>query len=197
MTGDIDFGPLAGLIGVWYGDGGTDVAPEPDGAETSPYFETITFSAVDGVVTNAEAQDLVAVHYRQIVSRKSSGAVFHDETGYWMWDAATATVMHSLVIPRAVGVLAGGAYNGETDEEGRVVLEVAARLGDPEWGIVQSPFMRDNARTIRFRHRLAVGGGTLSYAETTVVEIYGKVFEHTDESELTLRRAGAGPAASG
>ena len=194
MTGDIDYGPLAGLIGVWQGDSGTDVAPEPDGEETSPFFETITFSTVDDVVTNAEAQDLVAVHYHQIVSRKSTGIVFHNETGYWMWDAAAATVMHALVIPRAVGVLAGGAYNGETDDEGRVVLEVAARLGDPDWGVVQSPFMRDHARTTEFRQRLAVGGGRLSYAETTIVEIYGKTFEHTDESVLTLK-PGAAPAA--
>ena len=185
MTGDIDFGPLKELIGVWKGGEGTDVAPEPDGSETNPYFETITFSAVEDEVDNAESQNLVAVHYHQIVSRKSNGVVFHDETGYWMWEAATKTVMHSLVIPRAVGVLAGGAYNGETDDENRVVLEVAAKLGDPDWGIVQSPFMRDNARTTEFRHHVVVGNGRLSYAETTIVEIYGKTFEHTDQNELT------------
>ncbi len=93
---DVDFGPLVDLIGVWMGEDGVDVAPEPDGAETNPYFETITYSAVGGV-TNAESQNLATVHYRQIVQRKSDGAVFHDETGYWMWDAAAATVMHSLV----------------------------------------------------------------------------------------------------
>ena len=187
MTSELDFGPLAGLIGVWRGDAGTDVAPEPEGSETSPYFETITFTPVDDVVTNAESQELVALHYHQIVSRKSTGVVFHNETGYWMWDAAAATVMHALVIPRAVAVLAGGAYHGETDGEGRVVLEVAARLDDPDWGVVQSPFMRDHARTTEFRHRVVVGGGRLAYDETTMVEIYGRVFEHTDAGVLTLR----------
>ena len=34
---DIDYGPLAGLIGVWKGDKGLDVAPEPDGTENNPY----------------------------------------------------------------------------------------------------------------------------------------------------------------
>jgi hypothetical protein len=38
----IDFGPLEELIGLWQGDKGTDIAPEPDGTEISPYFETIT-----------------------------------------------------------------------------------------------------------------------------------------------------------
>lgn len=178
-----DYGPLEGLIGVWTGDDGVDVAPEPDGTETNPYFETITFSAV-GEVTNAESQTLATLHYRQIVQRKSDGEVFHDETGYWMWDAPNQTVMHSLTIPRAVCVLAGGVYSGETDADGRVVLEVAAMLDDKDWSIVQSPFMRDNARTTEFRHRIAVGNGTLTYAETTIVDIYGKMFEHTDGNSL-------------
>jgi len=67
---ELDYGPLAELIGVWKGDKGLDVAPEPDGEENNPYSEIITFSAI-GDVTNAETQTLVVVHYRQIVSRKS------------------------------------------------------------------------------------------------------------------------------
>jgi hypothetical protein len=58
----IDFGPLKDLIGVWTGDKGTDIAPEHDGTETSPYIDTITFSIV-GKVTNAESQNIAALHY--------------------------------------------------------------------------------------------------------------------------------------
>jgi hypothetical protein len=105
-----------------------------------------------------------------------------------MWDAERQTVMHSLVILRAVGVLAGGKYTGEKDAAGRAVIEVAAKLENPDWGIIQSPFMRDNARTTEFRHRVVVGNGTLSYSETTMVDIYGKHFEHTDQNKLTLVR---------
>ena len=76
----IEYGPLNDLIGVWKGDKGLDVAPEPDGAEENPYFETITFTAI-GDVTNAESQVLVALHYHQIVRRKSNNKVFHNETG--------------------------------------------------------------------------------------------------------------------
>jgi len=120
---EIDFGPLAELIGVWKGNDGVDVAPEPDGAETNQYFETITYSAVGGV-TNADSQNLAAVHYRQVVQRKSDGEVFHDETGYWMWDREARTVMHSLVIPRAGCVLAGGIYEEEKDGDGRTIIKV-------------------------------------------------------------------------
>lgn len=98
----IDYGPIAGLLGTWTGNEGTDVAPEPDGTERSPYFEIVVFSDV-GIVTNAERQNLAAIHYHQIVSRIEDGKVFHNETGYWMWEAETGTVMHSLHIPRGAG----------------------------------------------------------------------------------------------
>jgi hypothetical protein len=181
---DIDFGPLTGLLGTWKGDKGRDVAPEPDGSEENPYYETLTFEPV-GEVTNAERQKLVAIRYLQIVYRKSNDEAFHNETGYWMWDAQTQTVMHSLVVPRAVCVLAGGKVTTAGAPAEAVTLEVAARLGDPDWGIVQSPFMRDQARTVEFRQKIQINGDRLSYAETVVLEIYGRTFDHTDENELT------------
>ena len=180
----IDYGPLQELIGVWKGDKGMDVAPEPDGPDNNPYYETITFTPVQDEVENAESQNIVAVHYRQVVQKKRNDEVFHDETGYWMWDAEHKLVMHSLLIPRAVGVLAGGNYNGEKNKDGRIILEVAASEDSKDWNIIQSPFMRDNARTLSFTHKIIVGHGKLSYTETTMLDIYGNSFEHTDENEL-------------
>jgi len=180
---EIDYGPLEQLIGNWKGDKGMDVAPDPDGSENNPYYETIICTA-SGDVTNAESQTLAVVHYHQLVSRKADKKVFHDETGYWMWDASTETIMHSLTIPRAVCVLAGGKYTGKKNEQGDVIIEVAAGIQDKDWGIIQSPFMQKNARTTGFRHKVILGSDTLSYSETTIVEIFGKVFEHTDENEL-------------
>lgn len=179
-----DWGPLAALIGTWKGDKGLDLAPEPDGTEESPYFETIVFEAV-GDVENAETQKLATVRYLQIVRRKSDGEVFHDQTGYWMWDAAAKTVMQSLAIPRAVCVLAGGEHPDTVEAGKSVCLKVAAKLGDPNWGIVQSPFMRDKARTLEFSHELTIDGNRLFYFETTLLDIYGRTFEHTDKNELT------------
>lgn len=181
---EIAYGPLAELVGVWVGDKGIDVAPEPDGEENNPYYETITFTAI-GNVTNAESQVLAAVHYRQIVQRKSNDKIFHDETGYWMWDAGESIIMHSLTIPRGVCVLAGGIYAEGKNPAGIKLLEVSASLDDENWRIVQSPFMQKNAKTTEFYHRITVGNGVLSYVETTMVEIYEKVFEHTDQNELS------------
>lgn len=183
---NIDYGPLTELIGVWKGDKGLDVAPEPGGVENNPYYETITFEPV-GDVTNAELQIVAALHYRQIVQRKSNDQVFHDETGYWMWDAKGEIIMQSLTIPRAVSLIAGGNHNGERTGNGSLLLEVAAGLNNKDWQIIQSPFMADNARTTKFSHRITVGKGKLSYSETTILDIYGKVFEHTDENKLVLQ----------
>ena len=180
---ETDYGPLTDLIGRWKGDRGTDIAPEPDGEENNPYYETIVFSAV-GDVDNAESQQLAAVHYHQIVRRKSNDEVFHDETGYWMWDAAAGIIMHSLAIPRAVSLLAGGSHTGKRNESGEFVLDVSAALDDENWPIIQSPFMQKNARTTKFSHRITTKENHLSYSETTIVEIYDRVFEHTDHNAL-------------
>lgn len=185
MSDGFDYGPLAVLIGTWQGDKGMDIAPdEALGTEENPYFETITFSPI-GDATNANRQILTGLRYHQSVSRKSTNKVFHDETGYWLWDAATSTIMHSLHIPRGMGLLAGGSYTPDATSAA-VTLEVKAGINNKDWGIVQSPFLRDNARTVAFRHRITVDGDTLTYFESTVLDIYGKKFDHTDEN--TLRR---------
>ena len=180
---EIDYGPLNALIGKWEGDKGIDIAPEPDGEENNPYYETIIFTPVADV-TNAESQVLVALHYRQIVRRKSNDKIFHDETGYWMWDAAEATVMHSLTIPRGVCLLAGGQYSPVDNESSEISLQVSAGVDDEKWGIVQSPFMTKNAETTRYSQSISVKNDTLNYSQTMIVDIYGKVFEHTDKNEL-------------
>lgn len=177
---DTDYGPLAGLLGKWRGDKGMDVAPEPDGPDNNPYYETLTFEAA-GDVDNAGEQFLSIVHYKQVVQRKSNDEVFHHELGYWLWDAKTDSLMHSFTIPRGVALVAGGKATGSGD---KLILEVAAGEAAPQWPIAQSPFMMDKARTLSFEQSVEIKGDILSYQETTLVDIYGKRFEHTDRNDL-------------
>ncbi len=178
----IDYGPLTVLVGVWTGDKGMDVAPEPDGTEENPFFETIRIEAV-GDVTNAEEQTITALRYHQVVSRKSNKKVFHNQTGYWMWDADRQLVMQSLTIPRGVCLLAGGVFEA-AEPPTSITLQVRAATDDADWSIVQSPFMQEKARTIAFSHEVSVFEEMMTYRETTVVEIYGKRFDHTDANTL-------------
>lgn len=178
---DVDYGPLHGLIGTWRGDRGMDKAPEPDGEEVSPFYETILFEAC-GDVDNAETQVLAIVRYHQVVHRKSNDKVFHNESGYWCWDKDSGLVMQSFTIPRGVSIVAGGSAS--VDEQGRTVLEVKAEKGDPDWGIVEAPFMRDNASSTAFSHKIILDGDSMIYNEATLLDIYGREYNHTDANRL-------------
>lgn len=180
----IDYGPLASLIGIWKGDKGVDRAPEPAGEERSPYYETILFEAC-GDVENAQEQVLAVVRYHQVVSRKSNDKVFHNETGYWSWDRKTGLLMQSLTIPRGLALLAGGRYDARDEYSGEIVLEVAAGSANPGWDIAQSPFMSEKARTLSFTHKIAVTGDSMNYSESTLLQIYGREYNHTDLNRLT------------
>jgi len=190
-TKKLDFGPLQCLIGTWKGDKGLDIAPvKPTGKpaatkkllkEEIPYFDEIRIEAV-GDVTNAEEQTLMIVRYHQSVYRKSDKEQFHDEIGYWIWNAANKTVMQSLLIPRAVGLLAGGKVTESKD--GSVTFKVGAGIDNKDWGIIQSPFMQKKAKTVQFSHTVTVKGNTMTYSENTKLEIYGKTFNHTDGNTL-------------
>lgn len=176
----VDYGPLAYLVGTWRGDKGTDVAPEPDGEEEISYYESMTFEAI-GDVTNAESQTLAAVRYHQVVSRVSNDERLHNETGYWAWDAAQGLVMQTLTIPRGVCLVAGGSHEAS---DNAITIRVHASKSDANWPIVESPFMRDNASTIAFNRTITVDESRLNYEETTVVDIYGRRFDHTDGNTL-------------
>lgn len=181
----IDYGPLAALVGQWKGDKGVDRAPEPDGEERSPYYEVINFET-GGDVTNAEQQTLAIVRYHQVVSRKSNDEVFHDQVGYWLWDAADNTIVECFTIPRGVAVVAGGNCAAPADVSEEVVFEVAAVVGSPQWGIIQAPFMFKQARTTAFTHSISVNGNRMRYSQTTVLDIYDKQgYEHTDVNTLS------------
>ncbi|TNF36377.1 MAG: DUF1794 domain-containing protein [Gammaproteobacteria bacterium] len=178
----VDYGPLACLIGNWKGDKGVDKAPEPDGEERNLFYETILYEAC-GDVENGQKQIIAIVRYHQVVKRKSNDEVFHNETGYWGYDKATGQIMQSLTIPRGLALLAGG--KASTNADGETVLEVKAVDGDKDWGIVQSPFMRDNARTKQFTHSVFVKGDQMRYSESTLLDIYGREYDHTDINRLT------------
>ena len=176
----VDYGPLHQLIGSWRGEKGLDVAPEPDGEDKHAYYDEITFYP-SGPAENAEEQQLVTVRYHQVVRKRNNGKIFHDQIGHWIYEPATGLVVHSLSIPRAVCLLAGGTVQQNGDE---TLFEVSATAGSDSFGIAQSPFMLEKAKTTDFRISLRVGGDQLSYEETTSLDIYGRKFEHTDRNEL-------------
>jgi hypothetical protein len=180
---EVDYGPLEKLIGTWTGNKGMDIAPDNPGLEHNPYHETIVYTE-GGNLKNAKSQELSVVHYRQIVKRNSDNGIFHDQTGYWLWDPREKVVMHSLVIPRGLCLLAGSVYEDKLDEEGNTVIKVEAGMNNSDWGIAQSPYLQKNALTTGFEQTIKVKENKLWYFQNTMLEIYGRVIDHTDESSL-------------
>jgi len=173
MIDGLEFGPIAGLIGTWHGDKGVDVAPGEKAPAVAPYFETITVEVV-GDVTNAGEQKLVALSYHQEVFRKSDGKKFHDQIGYWIYDAKNKEVHHTISIPRAVTVVA----SGQVSKDGVITVATSSE-------IAQSQFMLDHAKTNKFEMTVTVKDNSLRYSMTTHLDIYGKAFPHTDVNVLT------------
>lgn len=177
----VDYGPLAQLIGRWIGTNGVDNAPDAEAnPDVSPFSDEITFS-VAGPSDNAEEQDLVSVRYHHVVRKLENGRIFHDQIGHWIFEKSTNTIMHSLTIPRGVCLLAGGEYK---EENGASLFNVGAKSGSDDYGIVQSPFMLEKAKTKAFKMNMTVKGDELNYHEITSLHIYGKDFEHSDSSTL-------------
>ncbi len=178
----IDYGPLKHLIGTWGGDKGMDLSPEPDGKEESPYYETIIFEE-GGSLKNAKVQELSIVPYHQVVRRKSNDGVFHDERGYYLWDAGNKTIIQSYTVPRGVAMVAGCEFTTDPNADA-IEFEVKAEENG-EWNIAQSPFMKQNAKTTSFAHTLRFNSTELSYSQTMMLDIYGnRQFEHTDVNTL-------------
>jgi hypothetical protein len=180
-TNATDLGPLQILIGTWQGQSGTDIAPESDGTETNLYRERIIIEPVRPF-SNAEEQRLFAVQYHQVVYRIKDNKQIHDQCGYYSWDEKANLVMHSFTIPRGLGIVAGGTVT--IDEKNTHQFNFEATEGHSQWPITQSPFLAQKAKTLSFAQSLKVAGSELNYEQTTMVDIYGNEFEHTDKNRL-------------
>jgi len=177
----VDYGPLAVLIGEWKGERGLDVAPDKtDGIERTPFYETISIEAI-GDAENANEQVLAVLRYHQKVFRQSNDEQFHDQVGYWTWDKATGRVTHSVNIPRAVALVAGGLATVEGD---KTSFELSSSLDKPDFTVSQSDFMYEKAKTKAFTLSLEVVGDAMTYRESTLLDIYSGEFDHVDKSTL-------------
>jgi hypothetical protein len=106
-----ELGPLAGLIGTWVSTryGGFNVMPIPqDNApngfilKNTPYYEVITFSAIQGKVANragSHEQDAYTIFYSQRVffaEGPQKDELVHAENGSWL---------HQVISPQGQGSL--------------------------------------------------------------------------------------------
>ncbi|MFS1891826.1 heme-binding beta-barrel domain-containing protein [Vibrio lentus] len=176
----MDFGPLAKLVGTWKSveTGGVDISPGQEGTDVgaggpavTPFYEVMTFE-VAADATNASDQYLVALYYKQEVFRKADDSKFHDQRGYFIYDQKNQIVYNSYCVPRTTCVTAEGPA-------GDTMTLVASKRG-----IAESEYMTDNATTTSFTMNISISDDTLTYSQTTGLEIYDNAFAHTDSSTL-------------
>ena len=178
-----ELGPLGLLPGVWEGDKGADNAPSvPDrGQAQSDYRERIVFEPT-GQVDNHE-QVLFGLRYRTTAWRLSEGDTpFHEEVGYWLWDAANQQVMRCFIVPRGVTVFAGG-----TVDPGAGHFHIVAEHGSTTYGICSNQWLDTEFRTVKYELKVTMEGmDKFSYWEDTVLKIKGQeaLFHHTDENTM-------------
>ncbi|MCB0366568.1 MAG: FABP family protein [Bdellovibrionaceae bacterium] len=174
-------GPLARLAGVWEGESGHDTAPSDDrGTEVNHYFEKMTFEPF-GPVDNHE-QQLFGLRYSTVATRIGETEPFHEETGYWLWDAQAKQVMRCFLVPRGVSVIAGGTVEPTARE-----FTLTAKLGSPTYGICSNPFLDREFQTVAYILMVKVlDSGELLYEQDTQIKVKGKpdIFHHIDKNAL-------------
>jgi hypothetical protein len=175
-----NLGPLRALAGVWQGVRGLDIKPKADGPKKQAYVERIELQPIDPQTNGPQL--LYGLRYHTHVTKPDQVKTYHDQVGYWLWEPATQTVIHTLTIPRGQTVMAGGKAAPDAS-----VFELRASKGDTHFGICSSPFLAHAFDTVEFVIKVAVNAdGTWGYEEDTVLRIQGQseLFHHIDRNTL-------------
>lgn len=177
-----NLGPLAPLAGEWYGDAGVDVHPVAEGTEEEPFVERQSWELLDA--QNSGPQQFFGLRYHFAITKPGELTAFHEQVGHLLWEPSTGKIYMTLSIPRAQVAMAEG-----TAKPGDRSITLRAVRGSTVNGICSNPFLEKNFRTksweVTFRFN---EDGTISYEETTVLEIPGveREFLHTDRNTLRM-----------
>ena len=175
-----NLGPLTRLAGIWSGTRGFDVNPKADGPEKQAYLERYELQPIDPQTNGPQL--LYGLRYHTHVTKPGQVKTYHDQVGYWLWEPATGTVIHTLTIPRGQTAMAVGQASADATS-----FELVATRGLPTYGICSNPFLEHAFRTDEFRIKVTIHpDGTWSYEEDTVLIIPGRAepFHHTDRNLL-------------
>jgi hypothetical protein len=176
-----NLGPLRAMAGIWQGQRGLDVKPKAEGPKEQAYVERIELQPIDPQTNGPQL--LYGLRYHTHVVKPDQVKTYHEQVGYWLWEPATGTVIHTLTSPRGVIVMAGG--HAEADATG---FELRASENDPHFSISSAPFLAHAFRTVEFSIKVTINpDGSWSYEEDTVLDIRGKpeLFHHVDRNVLT------------
>ena len=173
-------GPLRRLAGIWEGQRGVDINPKADGPETRQYYERIELQPIDPQANGPQL--FYGLRYHLHVNTPEEDISFHDQVGYWLYEAATGLILQTLAIPRGqIAIAAGHAKPDAT----KLVLK--AERGQTEYGICSTTFLDRAFRTDRYEITVDFhDDGTWSYVSDTTLIVKGsdEPFLHRDRNRL-------------
>jgi hypothetical protein len=175
-----NLGPLRAMAGIWQGLRGLDVKPKAEGPKKQAYVERMELQPIDPQTNGPQL--LYGLRYHTHVVKPEQIKTYHEQVGYWLWEPATETVIHTLTIPRGMTAMAGGKASADTTE-----FELLATEESEHYSICSAPFLDYAFRTVEFRIKVTINGdGTWTYDEDTVLLIKDRAepFHHTDRNTL-------------
>jgi hypothetical protein len=176
-----NLGPLRALAGVWQGTRGLDVKPKAEGPKKQAYVERIELQPIDPQTNGPQL--LYGLRYHTHVTKPEQVKTYHEQVGYWLWEPATGTVIHTLTIPRGQVAMAAGQASADAKS-----FELNATQGLDTYGICSAPFLHEAFRTTSFNIKVTANADdSWSYEEDTVLQILGRPepFHHVDRNTLS------------
>ncbi|MGN7931511.1 FABP family protein [Sphingopyxis sp. 22461] len=176
-----NLGPLRRLAGIWEGQRGVDINPKADGPETRQYYERIEMQPIDPQANGPQL--FYGLRYHLHVNTREEDIAFHDQVGYWLYEAATGLILQTLAIPR--GQIAIAAGHAESDAK-QLVLK--ATRGQTDYGICSTTFLELAFRTDSYQITVDFhDDGSWSYVSDTTLIVKGQhePFLHRDRNTLT------------
>jgi hypothetical protein len=175
-----NLGPLRRLAGVWEGRKGVDVNPKADGPERRDFIERIELQPIDPQANGPQL--FYGLRYHIHINTPEEAITFHDQVGYWLWEAATGLVLQTVAIPRGqVAIAAGQAVADATN------LLVRAVRGQTDYGICSTAFLEYAFRTDSYQLEVTFNpDGSWSYISDTMLTVRGQAepFQHRDRNTL-------------
>jgi hypothetical protein len=174
-----NLGPLRPMAGIWEGTG-ADVHPVAEGTERNAFFEHYELEPIDPQTNGPQL--FYGLRYHTHIVKPGEVETFHDQVGYWLWEAAAKTVTLTLAIPRSQVLLACGSAEADSTK-----FELTASVGSETYGILSNPFLDRSFRTVAYRIAVTINpDDTWSYEEEGQLAIPGRneVFAHTDRNTL-------------
>jgi hypothetical protein len=175
-----NLGPLCKMAGVWEGRKGKDVNPKAKGPERNEYIERYSLQPIDPQLNGPQL--LYGLRYFTFITEPDKTEMFHEQVGYWLWEPATQTVLHTLAIPRGQIAMAAGAVKPSASQ-----FTLSARRASLTNGIVSGVFLEEHFTTLAWDIEINIlSNESWSYAQDTQLLVKGRdtIFHHTDANTL-------------